>query len=183
MPRRKKSTSDADSKKTTQIEKLKKELDELAGKDINISPDRVIRFVVPIAAYEYSYGWQSEPSPVSWITSRFLLDGKACSKTRLFDVAGNAFTGADGKRVFLLSDFLCETENTYLEPVNLIATPRSENPCYTTTTWKLVPDVAHGNPNLFIDVEITVFTWNPDGSPAPNVSVDWRCWVGVPVPF
>jgi len=104
---------------------------------------------------------------------RIFLPGKTCSPSELLDVAGNSSTGADGKRVFRLSDFLCSTSNNFAAPVNLVATPRSTSPCYATSTLTLVPNPAL--PTAFNDVEITIFTWAPNGSPAPSVSVDWRC--------
>jgi hypothetical protein len=30
-------------------------------------------------------------------------------------------------------------------------------------------------PNTFKDVQMTVLSWAPIGSPAPQVSVDWHC--------
>jgi hypothetical protein len=70
-----------------------------------------------------------------------------------------------------LSQFICDA-NYYSAPVDLVATPRSEKPCYTTTTLTLI---GPADPGTFHDVQITLFTWMPNGSPAPNVSVDWRC--------
>ena len=157
---------DIDSKKAAQLNKLQKELEDLAGKDIDISLDKLMHFIFPIASHSYD-----DTGEVTF--QRIFYPGKSCSQMRLLDVAGNSSTADDGKRVFLLSDFLCSTNNSFAAPVNLVATPRSTSPCYTTTTLNLVPDPSQ--PNFFTDVQITVFTWSPNGSPAPNVSVDWRC--------
>ena len=92
---------------------------------------------------------------------------------KLLDVAGNSGTLSDGKRTFLLSDFLCSTNNSFAAPVNLVATPRATSPCYATSTLTLVQNPTL--PSAFSDVQITIFTWAPNGSPAPSVSVDWRC--------
>ena len=108
----------------------------------------------------------------------FISPGKSCSQAsalpaNLFDVSSRSSTGADGKAVFLLSDFICSTINSFAEPVNVVVTPNTTTPCYATMTHVLVP-----NPNVpgaFKDLQITVFTFKPNGTAAPNVSFDWRC--------
>ena len=155
-----------DTKKASQLDKLRKDLQDIAGKEVDISPDRLINFIFPIASSSFD-----DPGDVTF--ERIFFPGKSCSPMRLLDVAGNSSTAADGKRVFLLSDFLCSTNNSFAAPVNLVATPRSTSPCYATTTLNLVPNPSA--PNFFSDVQITVLSWSPNGSPAPNISVDWRC--------
>jgi hypothetical protein len=68
------------------------------------------------------------------------------------------------------SDFICSTINSFAEPVNVVVMPNATTPCYAHV---LVP-----NPNVpgaFNDLRITVFTWKPNGTAAPNVSFAWRC--------
>ena len=68
---------------------------------------------------------------------------------------------------------ICSTINSFAEPVNVVVTPNATTPCYATMTHVLVP-----NPNVpgaFNDLQITVFTFKPNGTAAPNVSFDWRC--------
>ena len=108
-------------------------------------------------------------------TTHFLLPWKSCEGTNLLDVSGYSATGADGKRIFLLSDFIRD-KFSYLHPANVLVTPMpiTPSPCYThqmSRALKLDPN----SPSLFNDVEITVFTWNPTGTPAPNITFDWRC--------
>jgi hypothetical protein len=79
----------------------------------------------------------------------------------------------NGKVVFLLSDFICSTINSFAEPVNVIVTPNATTPCYATTAHVLVPNPSV--PGAFGDLQITVFRWKPNGTAAPNVSFDWRC--------
>ena len=80
-----------------------------------------------------------------------------------------------------MSDFICgrhgepASENLFTAPVHLVATPRSDKPCYTTTMFKLVPNPSF--PGFSKDVQITLFTWKDNGSPGPDISVDWRCRV------
>lgn len=159
---------DIDPKNAAKLKQLKKQLDDLAGKNLDVSAEQLIHFIFPIASQSID-----DPGTVTFQRIFFPFPGKSCSQMRLLDVAGNSSTGDDGKRVFLLSDFLCSTNNAFAAPVSLVATPRSASPCYATTTLTLVPNPAL--PTSFSDVQITVFAWNPNGSPAPGVSIDWRC--------
>jgi hypothetical protein len=59
--------------------------------------------------------------------------------------------------------------------VFLLATPKTASPCYITLIHQLIKDP--NNPNFFIDVEITAFTWKPGGEADPNIAFDWRCRV------
>ena len=156
------------SRKAAAPRQLEKQLSALAGKDIGAGDAHLLHLIFPIASSTVDAGQVT--------FERIFLPGKSCSAMDLLDVAGNTSTGADGKRVFLLSDFLCSTINNFAAPVNLVATPRSASPCYATSTLTLVQ-----NPTLpfaFSDLQITIFTWAPNGSPAPGVSVDWRCRLG-----
>ena len=152
-------------KKSAAPQRIGKQLSELAGRDIRAGEEHLIHLTFPIASSTV------EPGQVTF--ERIFFPGKFCSPATLLDVAGNTSTLTDGKRVFRLSDFLCSTNNSFAPPVNLVATPRSASPGYATSTLTLVPNPAF--PGAFIDVEITIFTWAPNGSPAPSVSVDWRC--------
>ncbi|MBV8180642.1 MAG: hypothetical protein JO045_17950 [Mycobacterium sp.] len=155
-----------DQLNASQLKKLQKQLEEIAVKDLDLSSEKVINLGFPVASYDYDDG---EVASQFFILGRW---GKTCSSTRLLDVAGNSSTADDGKVVFLLSQFTCDTNNNYSAPVDLVATPRSGKPCYTTTTLTLI---GPSDPGFFNDVQITLFTWMPNGSPAPNISVDWRC--------
>jgi hypothetical protein len=96
------------------------------------------------------------------------------------DISGLATTDSNGKRVFLLSEFLCFSSPTsihFQQPINVVATPQSTAPCFLTVTHSLVNT---GPLNAATDVEITVFTWDANGAAAPNVTFDWRCRVDIP---
>jgi hypothetical protein len=155
-----------DTKKEAKLKELKKQLDGLAGKELDLSTEQLVQFIFPVASQSYD-----DTGAVTY--QRIIFPGKSCQQMRLLDVAGSSSTGDDGKRVFLLSSFLCSNLNSFAAPVNLVATPRSASPCYTTTTLRLVP--TPNVPNAFSDVEVTVFAWKPNGSPAPGISIDWRC--------
>jgi hypothetical protein len=90
-----------------------------------------------------------------------------CSDGRVLDVYGLSTTGADGTVTFRLSTFVCPTGAKYLLPINVVATPLGAAPRYLTVRRSVVNNGA--------DLEIQVLTWNPNGTPAPNVVFDWRC--------
>src|SRR4051794_34850596 len=115
-----------DQTNAAQLKELQKQLEEIAGKDLDLSMEKLINFIFPVASHDYDDGQVT--------FQHIFLPGKSCSRMQLLDVAGNSSTADDGKRVFLLSDFICSTQNLFAAPVNLVATPRSEKPCYTTTT-------------------------------------------------
>jgi hypothetical protein len=89
--------------------------------------------------------------------------------------AASFSTCADGKRVFHVSDVVCPQGVSFGfgEPINVIATPLAESGTFLTMTYSLIPQGP--DPSIQPDVQMTVFAWNIDGSPAPNVVFDRRC--------
>ena len=150
----------------TDAEDVKRQLEAIAGRELQVEPGLVKFLWFAAGAYDYADGqvvWQS-----------VVLPGRHCDHARLLDVSGASYTGPDGKRVILLSDAMCLPQHRLLsEPVNLLATARSEKPCFVTTTHSLI------NPTdvLQSDLEITVFSWDATGAAAPNVPFHWRCRV------
>jgi len=95
-----------------------------------------------------------------------------CTDSRVFDVSGFAQTQANGQFVFKLTSFLCPAGEIFDFPINVLATPISQKPFFLTVMHKLV--------NNNTDLEITVFAWDANGAPAPNVAFNWRCRVEHP---
>lgn len=95
-----------------------------------------------------------------------------CTESRVFDVSAMAQTLSNGRNVFRLTNFLCPAGEIFSLPINVVATPLSSKPFYLTVLQSLVNNGA--------DVEITVFSWNANGTPAPNVPFNWRCRVEFP---
>jgi hypothetical protein len=98
-----------------------------------------------------------------------------CTTQADIDVSGTSSTLADGKRVFLLTDFVCSQVIErfgfgFVEPINVVATPRAARPVFLTMARSSIPD-----PQARPNVQITVFAWDANGVPAPNVEFDWRC--------
>jgi|SRR5262245_7330717 len=152
------------SEKTANSANIKKQLEALTGHKINNSEQLVKVFRNPLGTYDYTDG----SAAWSWI---FWPKGKTCSDATLLDASGVSFTGADGKRVFLLSDYVCFSQfgRSLAEPINVVATAQSTGPFFVTATHALI--------NNGTDVQITVFAWDAKGAAAPNVTVDWRCRV------
>ncbi len=148
---------------TPDTAEMKKQLEGLTGHEINADGEQLINLRFPASTYSYEEG--------SSVWKSIFLPGKTCTDATLLDVSGYSFTGADGHQAFLLSDFVCfdPLHHPLAEPINLVATPRLRTPAFLTMTHSLVPT---GD-----DVQITVFSWAADGSPAPNVPFDWRCRV------
>ena len=142
----------------------KARLEALAGYDIDEATAQSKSWWMPIGAYSFSDGL------VTWRNIiRFLP--KSCNDARLLDVSGVSSTGGDGKRVFRLSEFVCfGTINSLAEPINVVATPLANTPGFLTAQHQLIPATVD-------DVEITIFAWDANGVPAPNVVFDWRCRV------
>ena len=89
---------DKKSEKTPNSADVKKQLEAIAGRTIDISPEQIHNLFFPLGAHDFTDGtaaWQS-----------IILPGKRCNAATLLDASGVWSTGADGKRVFLLSDFV-----------------------------------------------------------------------------
>lgn len=152
---------------TIKQSELKKRTEEVFGKELAQDALERVRWSFPIAAYNYI-------TDNAYVTStNVLFPAKFCNRSPLFDIGGVAATGSDGKRVFRLSEFACFATwggvqaITFDHLVNVVATPLSSEPFFVTIRHALLPD--------FKDVEVTVFAWDGNGKPAPNVAFDWRC--------
>ncbi|HEX5411132.1 MAG TPA: hypothetical protein VFZ27_04655 [Terriglobia bacterium] len=155
-----------ESQKNISPKEVKKHLEAAAGREIDIPADRLINLWYPTGVHDYTDG------RIAW-RSIIALFPPRCDSATLLDASGASTTGADGKRVFKLSDVVCLPPQRLLaEPINLLATPRSASPFYVTTEHQLL------NPGDFSsDVQLTVHAWDKNGAAAPNVTFDWRCRV------
>jgi hypothetical protein len=150
------------SEKTPNLEKVKSELEKLAGRDLPIPPDSLIKLSYPASTYNYIY----DDGYVCWRSILFPFPGKSCNPTNLLDVSGVGATGANGQAVFQLSEFVCLQPTIFAEPVVVVVTPRSDDAVFATQTHAII-----NNSN---DVQISVFTWGANGNPAPDIAFDWR---------
>ena len=145
----------------------KSHLEALAGRPI--SP------IVPVGAISLFYflgsvvGIQdlaNQELPSSFVTWKNLIFDQATHTTdvSMLDVTGVSGTGLDGKSVFLLTTFV-GSEIDAAEPVNFTATVRGNAPSILSWEYRLANS----------DLEVTVYAWDLQGNPAPNVVFDWRC--------
>jgi hypothetical protein len=109
--------------------------------------------------------------------------GKRCSELLILDIAGAAVTDNNGIAQISLRHFHCrylippgisDTFITYQYPVNVIATPRGNQPAYLTVDSTIGLDP---NDNAFRDVLITVCSWRPNGRSLADTRFNWRCTV------
>jgi hypothetical protein len=152
-----------DTQTAGKLDNLKKQLEDLAGREIDASREQLIQLNFAVGAQTYDNNGD--------VTSRSIIfPNKSCAIRRLLDASGSSTTEANGKVTFLLSGFLCASVNSFAAPVNLVATPRAETPCYVTTSYSFVP-----NSSSPTDLQITLAAWHPNGTAAPKVGIDWRC--------
>jgi hypothetical protein len=147
-------------------DEIKRQLETIAGHEIDASPEQLKNLTYPAGSYAYFAA--DEESAVTWRGLIFPI--KYCNSATLLDTCGASITGVDGKRVFRLSEFVCfSTPHDLLEPINIVATARSEGPFFLTMTYALIDSAS--------DLQITVFAWDVNGAPAANIVFDWRCRV------
>jgi len=160
-------------KQATKPENIKEKVEESVGQTIN-----VLTYPVGFASF---YG-----GVVKW-KNVFHFPSEYCDFHQELDVSGASSTLADGKRVFLLTDFVCSIVLErygigFVEPINVVVTPRAARPVFLTMTRASIPGPTPQTPP---NVQITVFSWATNGAPAPNVEFDWRCravWISVQGP-
>ncbi len=162
------------TKRPEETAELKKRIETIVGHEIDPNVGRLIKFSYPAGSYTAFGEVLPSESHVCW-RRVYPFPEKVCSFVPLLDATGVSSTLADGKRVFHVSDVVCPqgVSSGFGEPINVIATPLAESGAFLTMTYSLIsqgPD-----PSFQPDVQMTVFAWNIDGSPAPNVVFDWRC--------
>jgi hypothetical protein len=164
----------ASSKKETVD--IKAALEAFTGNEIDATKkqieQRIRNLTFPISTYAFT------PSTIGEIVSKSILVflPRSCTASELLDVSASATTGSAGNVTLLINDFLCPNDvgRIYSEPVNIAATPASTTPFFVTVTHSLVATP----PSTFTtNVQINIFAWNANGTPAPNVTVNWRCRV------
>jgi hypothetical protein len=154
------------SEKHADLDNLKKDLETAAGRRIDLPSDQIINFRWPVGAHDYADG------SVLWRSIFF--PGQSCVASSLLDASSSSSTGANGTVTFLLSSSIClPLVRSLAAPINLEATVRASTPSFLTMSYTLVADP--NSPQNHNDVQITVYTWDAHGAPAPNVAFDWRC--------
>jgi hypothetical protein len=153
----------------------KKQIETIVGHEIDPDVERLIKFSYPAGSYTAFGEVLTSESHVCW-RRIYPFPNKLCSfGVPLLDATGVSSTLADGKRVFHVSDVVCPQGvlQSFGEPINVVATPLGESRTFLTMTYSLIPQGP--DPSIHPDVQMTVYAWNTDGSPAPNVVFNWRC--------
>jgi hypothetical protein len=164
------------SKKVTRNPDVKAHLGAIKGSKIDLPggsthvppPPRdivyhlhLVGLVVQIHTYDY---------PTSVITYKDLLYDRVLESPAIsLDVSGVSSAGSDGISVFRVMTFVPYELQTLAEPVHIVATPHGSVPSFLTVEHTLVIS------DTSKDIEITVYAWDPNGNPAPDVVFDWRC--------
>jgi hypothetical protein len=144
----------------------KKQMEAILGEKISDDAIQLIKTRVPVAIYTKTPGITTHRHQLAALPN-------VCYANDVMDVSGFAVTGNNGQRVFKLSEFICSSGKDYNHPINVVATPYSAKPFFLT--------VQHSLLNNGEDVEITVFAWDANGAPAPEVYFNWRCRVEIPL--
>ena len=143
----------------------KKQLEALTGEAIPEEALGQLQLLWPIAHHTRS-------SSVTTLQNLFPPPTNFCRESRELDLSGSATTAANGKAVFKLSQFLCPMpREAFAYPINFLATPHTVKPYFLTATHTLLPNG--------VDVEVTVFAWEPGGRPAGGVYFHWRCRLAI----
>ncbi len=159
---------ETDDQKATKLAELKSKIEEIAGRKIDASAEQLLFGLWPISASTYLAVHEKYVNE-TWVTNEQLINPvPICTDSSLLDTSGVVVTGANGTIVFRLRGFTCPSKRNFIfsEPVNLLATSQGAIPRYVTMTHELI----HPLQPESSDVQITAFSWNPDGTAAPNVA-------------
>ena len=112
--------------------------------------------------------------PTSVITWKNLVIPQATHESLApsLDMTGVSTTDSNGKSVFGVAALLPYKIQHLAEPVTIVATPHGSVPSFLTAEHTFVVDPSTSQVS---DLEITVQAWDPNGSPSPDVTFDWRC--------
>jgi hypothetical protein len=133
---------------------------------------------VPFSSYSITPG---NPDPQAENVGKVVTRSPGeitCALSRLLDISGSTAVTDTGTITLRIRNFLCPEDRdlyVFAPPPNIVATPVSATPIFTTVMHSLILNQAQ----LLVDIEIHIFAWQANGAPAPHVTVDWRCRVPV----
>lgn len=102
----------------------------------------------------------------SFLTQSSFITGKSCTPATTFSICGNGQTDSDGRLEIDLKDFVCLLDGRAQPeridaPLYFVATPRKAEPVLLTFTTN--------------QTNVTVYSWNTSGEPAPRIRFQWHC--------
>lgn len=165
-----------EAQETAKRAELKTLLEEIAGRELDMTDEQLKLFFWPIASSTYLA--QHDTDVDAWTTNEQIIPLRTTvTDSKLVDTSGLSVTGSNGQLVFRLRNLIgpryADGINQFFEPVSLLATPRGTRPFFMTISHTIIQDTSGTN----IDVEITASAWNPDGTAAADVPFYWRCRV------
>jgi len=177
---------------TSAVVDIKAALEALAGHPIDASREQIEQQIITLRFPFSTYSLAPATPPqdpaaaniVGQVVSRsfIVVSPPSCAMSALLDVSAVTTMPSDaGNVTLLLKNFLCPNDPNvsfclFAEPVNIVATAVSDSPLVLTVTHSLV--IAQPS-NPASDVQIKIFAWNLNGTPAPNTVVNWRCRVPI----
>jgi hypothetical protein len=149
---------------------LESALEQIPTHEIEAADDVAVSW--PISIYTESSGY---------VKIHDALRGARCATPSVLDIGGARSTGADGTAQISLNDLHCLRVGGgnvvgYDNPVNVVATPRSDTPIHLTVLVNIVRGA-----NRPQDVLITVFAWDVNGTAVGGARFNWRCMVPIQV--
>src|SRR5688572_26484209 len=108
---------------------IKKALEEMLGYELTEDALQRIDLLQAVASYDRT------DVPGHFVTRRSLIANfppKTCEQQDLLDVSGWWLTGDNGKSVFRLTSFLCYEAVPFMQPINVVVTPISSKPYFST---------------------------------------------------
>lgn len=168
------------SASATSADEIRSRLEAIAGHAIDLTAEQIAEQLViarpRIAAYSFLDAGR--------VVSRNLIIPNSpliCDQRQVLDMVGYGYTAASGSTTFSINELLCPNEGfrlLYEEPVNVLVTANTDRPFFATMVYVIVY-TPPPNP-LGTDLRITVHTWQPNGTPAPQTKFHWRCRVPFP---
>lgn len=159
------------SKKVAESPNVKAHLEAIKGNKIDFPRVKSHLFYL-LGATVQTIGGADYPCGIVTYTS-VLSYARYENLAPSLDVSGVSSTGSDGKSVFPITGFLPSYKlQRVAEPVSMIATPRGSLPLFLTAEYTFVIDPAASHAS---DIEITVYAWDSNGNPVPDIAFDWRC--------
>ena len=164
---------------------IKAELEAFVGNPIDVTNEQIgqqlLKLRVPVSSYAFTLADSGGAGldPFGHVRSNpiVVVLPPTCTTSGLLDLSGTAFTSAAGNVTLEVNNFLCPDVGSlvYDQPINVVATPVSRSPAFVTVTNSLV--FTPPNSPFATNVQLTMFAWDANGAPAPNVTINWRCRV------
>jgi hypothetical protein len=162
---------------------VKADLEKFVGHEISASADQLAQQLrilsVPISTYAFTLRDSSAEGLDAFghVAAQIIIPNVplSCAASAILDLCGSTVTPPAGNVTLSVLDFICPFGTAGLvfnEPVSVVATPDSTQPFFLTVKHSLVVPPDSG---FATNINIDIFAWHPNGTPAANVGINWRC--------